>query len=72
MFSERSAASLTVTVVSAKHRQALSQHQKFHEISLITTELASLAGTVSNIHYKRRIELLKELSDFGKMGRRSG
>ena len=72
MFSEHSAASPTVTVVSAKHWQALSQHQKFHEVSLITTELASLVSTVSNIHYERRIELLKECQIFGKMGRRSG
>ena len=68
MFSEHSAASPTVNVVSAKHRQALSQHQKFREASLITTELASLASAVSNIHYERRIELLKDLSDFRKNG----
>ena len=73
LFFEQSAADLsTLTVTSEKHHQALSQHQKFHEASLITTELASLASMVSNIHYKRRIELLKELVEFWKNGQMVG
>ena len=72
MFSEHSADVPVVTVTSAKHRKALSQHQKFRESSLITTELASLASMASNIHYERRLELLKELAEFWKNGRMVG
>ena len=72
LFSEHSADTSKVTVTSAKHQQALSQHQKFHEASLITMELASLASMVSNIHYERRMELLKELVDFWKKGQMVG
>jgi len=69
LFSEPSVAGVcTVNVTSEKHRQALSQHQKFREASLITTDLASLASVASNIHYERRIELLKELAQFWKNG----
>ena len=42
-----------VTFTSAKHRQALTQHQKFREASIITTELASVASVASNVHYVR-------------------
>ena len=68
MFSGCSADAPMVTVTSEKHWQALSQHQKFREASLITTDLALLASMVSNVHYERRIELLKELVDFWKNG----
>ena len=64
MFSEHSANVPVVTVTSAKHQKSPSQHQKFCESSLIRTELASLASMVSNIHYERRLELLKELAEF--------
>ena len=72
MFSGCSADAPMVTVTSEKHQQALSQHQKFREASLITTELASLASMVSNVHYERRIELLKKLVDFWKNGQMVG
>ena len=61
-----------VTVTSAKHRQALTQHQKFREASIITSELASVASVASNVHYARRIDLLKELIDFWKNGQEVG
>ena len=72
MFSEHSADVPVVTVTSAKHRKALSQHQKFCESSLITTELASLTSMASNIHYERRLELLKKLAEFWKNGQMFG
>ena len=72
MFSEHSADVRVITITSAKHRKALSQHQKFCESSLITTELASLASMASNIHYERSFELLKELAEFWKNWRMIG
>ena len=53
MFSRCSADVPMVTVTSAKHRQALSQHQKFREASLIVTGFAKTVpiGTTIEIHF---------------------
>ena len=60
-------AQLSVQLVtsSKEHRRKLSQHQKFRKASIVTTELASDA---SNVHFKRRIKVLKELVSRWKDG----
>ena len=72
IFSEQTMDTSMVMVTSARHRQALTQHQKFHEASIVTLELASIASVASNVHYARRIDLLKELIDFWKNGQEVG
>lgn len=54
--------------MSKKHVRILSQHQKFHEASLITAELASVASVASGFHFKRRMKVLKELIAYWKDG----
>ena len=72
IFSEHPMDASMMMITSAKHRQALTQHQKFHEASIITSQLASVASVASNVYYVRRIDSMKELIDFWKNGQEVG
>ena len=57
-----------VTTASKQHRRKLSQHEKFRKASIVTSELASVASEASNVHFDRRIALLKDLIAYWKNG----
>lgn len=68
IFSSQSIQPTLVVKSSKKHVRKLTQHQKFREASIITAELASVTCFASSIHFRRRIELLKELVSYWKNG----
>ena len=57
-----------VTTASKQHRRKLSQHEKFRKASILTSELASVASEASNVHFDRRIALLKDLITYWRNG----
>lgn len=57
-----------VATCSKEHSRKLSQHQKFHKASILTTQLASVASEASNIHFERRYKLLEDLLQAWKDG----
>ena len=57
-----------VTTASKQHRRKLSQHEKFRKASIVTSELASVASEASNVHFDRRITLLKDLIAYWRNG----
>ena len=63
---------LLVTESSYKGRRKLSQHENFRKAVVLTSELASIASTASNVHFQRRMTLLKNLIDHWKLGEEVG
>lgn len=63
---------LLVTESSYKGRRKLSQHEKFRKAVALTSELASIASMASNVHFQRRMTLLKNLTDHWKRGEEVG
>jgi hypothetical protein len=57
-----------VTTASKQHRRKLSQHEKFRKASFVTSELASVASQAFNVHFDRRIALLKDLISYWRNG----
>ena len=56
---------------SSKHRK-LSQHEKFRKAAVLTSELASVISVSSNVHFQRRIKLVKDLIDYWKRSEEVG
>ena len=61
-----------VTQSSSKGRRKPSQHEKFRKAVVLTSELASVVSTASNVHFHRRMKLLKDLTDYWKRGEEVG
>lgn len=59
---------VTSTEASASHVKKMTQHEKFRKASLIASQLASVTSEASNVHFERRIEVLKDLIDYWKEG----
>lgn len=57
-----------IVTASKAHCRKLSQHEKFRKASVQASELASVASLASNIHFQRRIALLKDLAERWKNG----
>ena len=68
LFSRSSTQPLLVSTVSKEHRRKFSQHEKFHKASLLATELASVTSEASQVHFERRLVLLKDLITHWKNG----
>ncbi|XP_065886150.1 zinc finger SWIM domain-containing protein 3-like isoform X3 [Dysidea avara] len=64
-------ASLSV-VKSCNKRRVLSQHEKYRKAVVISSELASVASVAFHIHFKRRLKLLRDLTDYWKRGEEVG
>ena len=63
--------SISVTREEDHHKNCvLTQNEKFRKASLITVELASVASEASNIHFKRRLSLMKDLLKYWKEGKK--
>ena len=73
LFSTQSSeSSLAVVCSSTKEKRKLSQHEKCRKGLLLTSELASVASVSSNIHFDRRMKLLRDLIDYWKCGTEVG
>lgn len=68
LFSSQSERPSLLVTISKKERRKLTQHEKFRQVSIVTSELASVASNASKTHFERRIELLKELVHYWKEG----
>jgi zinc finger SWIM domain-containing protein 3 len=58
----------TVFFSNSKKQRALSQHEKFRKANMITTELAAVISESSQIHFHRRLSLVKKLIEYWKSG----
>ena len=56
---------------SGEHRQP-NQHEKFHKAAVLTSEMVSAISVSSNVHFQRRIRLVKDLIDYWKRNEEVG
>ena len=64
--------SLVVSQTSSKQLGTLSTHEKFRKASFVVSDLASVISEASNVHYERRMELVKDLIERWKHGEEVG
>ena len=72
LFSQSSSRPTLIVTASKAHCRKLSQHEKFRKASVQASELASVASLASNVHFDRRIALLKDLAERWKNGTEVG
>lgn len=58
----------TVTKKSSYPVCALSEQQKYKNASVLALELASIASKTSGVHYERRCDVIKRLTNYWKCG----
>ena len=71
-FTPNSNPSLFVAQSNSRKQHKLSQHEKYREAVVLTSQLASVTSMASNVHFHRRMDLLKELLDYWKCGEEVG
>ena len=61
-----------VTFSQIKKQRKLTQHEKFRKSNILTTEIAIAMSEASQVHFIRRLELVKELISQWKSGNEVG
>lgn len=59
---------VVLTESTSKPVRNMSQHEKFRKAVVLTSELASVVSVASNVHFQRRMKLLKDLIKHWKCG----